>query len=68
MGGQTSKTRGWTTGGGADELMMLHKRSAAKMGIEGAVILVLGVICGATSKSWHDIAMIALIQAVYFLR
>lgn len=38
------------------------------MGIEGAIILVLGVICGATSESWHDIAMIALIQAVYFLR
>ena len=38
------------------------------MEIEGAVILVLGVICGATSESWHDIAMIALIQAVYFFR
>jgi hypothetical protein len=42
--------------------------SVTKMGIEGAIILMLGVICGATSKSLHDIAIIALIQAVYFFR
>ena len=38
------------------------------MGIEEAIILMLGVWCAMTAKSWHDIAIIALIQAVYFFR
>lgn len=38
------------------------------MGIEEVIILMLGGWCAMTSKSWHDIAVISLIQAVYFFR